>query len=223
MVRDAKIVGTVAKPERASDRVLTDLRRMILTLELAPGTEVTEAYLAELLNCSRTPLREALQRLAHEHLVVAVPRRGVTIAHLGIVEFGMLADAFKGVDSVIARLAAPRITDQQLTRLAELVALSGAAAKDGDLTEVIELDFLIHTTYGAAAGNRYLLEFQEMILRLLARYIYLGFRRSEDNAAQCVTEHQQILEALRSRDADVVERATREHCEHGRDRMRTAL
>ena len=193
--------GTRMPAERASDRVLRDLRRKILTLELPPGAVVTEANLVETLACSRTPLREALQRLSHEHLVVAVPRRGVSIADLGIVEFGLMVEAEEGVDTAAGRLAAERITDAQLGHLDHLLALSEAAAADADLAEVVELDFQIHTAFGAASGNHFLLEFQEMLLRLLARYIYLGFTRA-GTAAGAIADHRRIIEALRSRDPD---------------------
>ena len=77
---------------RASDRIEHELRRMIVTLELAPGAEVSEPYLIERLKCGRTPLREALQRLAQEHLVVSVPRRGTSIAELSVSEFRELEE-----------------------------------------------------------------------------------------------------------------------------------
>jgi DNA-binding GntR family transcriptional regulator len=213
---------TPRQTERASDRVLRDLRRMILTLELQPGAVVTEASLVDVLDCSRTPLREALQRLSHEHLVVAVPRRGVSIADLGIVQFGQLVEALEGIDRTAGRLAAERMTDEQLDHLDELLARSEEAAADGELAEVVELDFQIHTTFGSASGNHFLLEFQEMLLRLLARYIYLGFTRA-GNASGAIADHRRIADALRRRDPDDVEAAVSAHIRNGRDRMRLAL
>ncbi len=195
---------------------------MILTLELPPGAVVTEASLVEVLACSRTPLREALQRLSHEHLVVAVPRRGVSIADLGIVQFGQLIEALEGVDRAAGRLAAERMTDEQFDRLDRLLERSEEAAAGGDHPEVVELDFQIHTAFGAASGNHFLLEFQEMLLRLLARYIYLGFTRAGD-ASGAIADHRRIVGALRRRDPDEVEAAVSAHIRNGRDRMRAAL
>jgi DNA-binding GntR family transcriptional regulator len=106
---------------RTSDRVLMDLRRMILTQELPPGSVVTEASLVEVLDCSRTPLREALQRLSHDHLVVAVPGRGVSISDLGIVQFGVVLEAEIAVESSLVRLAAERISDETLVHVDELL------------------------------------------------------------------------------------------------------
>jgi GntR family transcriptional regulator, rspAB operon transcriptional repressor len=210
------------KRGRASDRVLQDLRRMILTHELPPGAVVTEASLVEVLKCSRTPLREALQSLSHEHLVVAVPGRGVSIADLSIVEFGVIVEAEASVEAPLVRLAAERITDERIDELAALLLRSTTAVETGDLPEVVECDFYFHTTWGAAAGNHLLLEFQTMLLRLLARYVYLGFQH-QGNPEGAISDHGQVLEALRRRDPDAAEAAIRTHITNGRERMRRAL
>jgi DNA-binding GntR family transcriptional regulator len=207
---------------RASDKVLRDLRRMIVTLELPPGAVVTETSLVQSLSCSRTPLREALQRLSHEHLVVAVPRRGVTIAELGIVDFTSVVEALLAVDKSVARLAAMHITDEELALMDELLAQSGEAVIAGDMGEFVDLDFTIHAAIGSACGNRFLCEFQEMLLRLLSRYIYLAVR-DEANAEGAIADHRRIVEALRARDPDACEESLRTHIENARERMRSAL
>lgn len=207
---------------RASDRVLGELRRMILTQELPPGSVVTEASLVGVLKCSRTPLREALQRLSHEHLVVAVPGRGVSISDLSIPQFGVVMEAEKSVESSLVRLAAERIGDEGLSAAEEHLERATAAAEAGDIPEVVDCDYLFHTTWGAAAGNHLLLEFQSMLLRLLARYVYLGFSHP-GNAGGALGDHRRILDALKAHDPDAAETALRAHIEHGRERMRRAL
>jgi len=195
---------------------------MIITLELPPGSVVTEASLVEVLGCSRTPLREALQRLSHEHLVVAVPRRGVSIADLSIVDFSAIVQSEEAVDCALIRLAAPRMSDDRLSYMDELLAQSDMAIADGDMEEVVDLDFKIHTAFGIASGNRFLLEFQEILLRLLARYVYLGFQGA-GNAEGAIADHRNVVAALRTRDPDACEAALRTHIRNGRERMRSAL
>ncbi len=207
---------------RASDRVLHELRRMIITLELAPGAVVTEEYLCELLGCSRTPLREALQLLAREHLVVAVPRRGVSIAELSIFDFVTLLDAIDGVEQVIVRFSAERITDAELERLDELVDASAEAEATGDLAQVAELDFDFHHALGEACGNKFLIETQDTLHRLSMRFVYLGFQRAGTSSG-AISDHRHIVEMLRTRDPDAVEAAVHEHAENARKRMRAAL
>jgi DNA-binding GntR family transcriptional regulator len=213
---------SVEERGRASDRVLKELRRMIITLELPPGAHVTEATLIDLLACSRTPLREALQHLAAEHLVVAVPRRGVTVAELSIVDFSAQLEAIEGTESFLVRLSAERITDEQLARLDSLMDASDAAAAEGALAQVAELDFEFHDLIGTASGNEYLREIQATLHRLSMRFVYLGFNRAR-SAGDTIADHRRIIAALRSRDPDAAETAVREHCHSGRDRMRAAL
>lgn len=222
MARGASSPTAVAERGRASDRVLDELREMILTLQLAPGAVITEASLVEVMGCSRTPLREALQRLVYEHLVVAVPRRGVSVADLSLVDFGPIVEAFEGVDAAVVRLATERLSDEVLDELDEVLQESDEAEAAGDLARVVGLDFLFHTTFGAATGNAYLLEFQEMLLRLLARFVYLGFARA-GTAAGAIADHRRIVAALREGDPDAAEAAVRDHCHNGRERMRIAL
>jgi len=207
---------------RASDRVLGELRRMILTHELPPGAVVTEASLVDVLKCSRTPLREALQSLSHEHLVVAVPGRGVSIADLGIVEFRAIVEAELCVECSLVRLSADRISDEELDELDELMQRARTAATAGDVTEVVDLDYQFHHGWGVACGNHFLVEFQTMLLRLVARYVYLGFQRA-GNPEGAISDHQEILEALRRRDPEAAEAAMRAHIKNGRERMRSAL
>jgi DNA-binding GntR family transcriptional regulator len=202
--------------------VLRELRRRIITLELPPGAHVTEAGLVELLKCSRTPLREAVQRLAAEHLVVAVHRRGVTVAELSIIDFGNLVDAIEGTEGFLVRLAAEKIVDEQIDRMDALMDASDEASAQGDMAQAAELDFEFHKLIGEAAGNPYLLEMQEMLHRLAMRFVYLGLDRS-GTAADTVADHRRIIDALRRRDADAAEAALLQHCHNGRDRMRAAL
>jgi DNA-binding GntR family transcriptional regulator len=219
----AKSTATLIAPRRrTSDRVLADLRRMIVTLELPPGAVVTEEQLCALLDCSRTPLREALRLLAREHLVVSVPHRGVSIPELSMIDFSALEEAMEGIDCFLVRLAAERISEEQLALMDELMRQSRSAAAAGDLAEVAELDFRFHHMLGEAAGNGLMGEFQDTLHRLGMRFVFLGFRRA-GTAAGAVADHERIVEAIRSRDPDVAEAAARDHMQHAVQRMRAAL
>lgn len=211
----------VAPRGRASDRVLAELRRMIITLELPPATVVTEESLCTLLGCSRTPLREALRVLAREHLVVSVPHHGVSIAGLSITDFSALVEAMEGLECFLARLAAKRITDDQLLLMEELTTSVQSVAHD-DFAQVAELDFRFHHTLGEAANNRFTTETQDTLHRLVMRFAFLGFKRA-GTAAGAVADHRRILEALRSRDPDKAAEAVHHHMHEARERMRAAL
>lgn len=194
---------------------------MIITLELPPGTVVTEEKLCALLECSRTPLREALRVLVREHLVVSVPHRGVSIAELSIADFGALVEAMEGVGCFLAQLAAQRISDEQLALMEELVEASATAAA-GELAQVAELDLRFHRALGEAADNRFMIEVQDTLHSLITRFTYLGFRRA-GTAAGAVADHRLIVDALRSGDSDAAAEALHNHMHDARQRMLAAL
>jgi DNA-binding GntR family transcriptional regulator len=204
--------------ERASDTVLQELRRMIITMELAPGTAISEEGFGELLKCSRSAIRKALQQLAQEHLVVFVPRRGVSVADLGLVDLSSMIEATDCIDAVLARLAAERLTNQLIAELDELLVLSEQAEAVADIEQVVKLDFQFHSAVAAASNNYLLIEFHETLQRLWTRFILSGFKRA-GTAAGAIEGHRLIVEALRSHDANAAEAAARSHCGHVRDRM----
>ena len=218
MKRSEASPRSLHRHERASDAVLRELRKKIITLEFAPGTALTEESLCSLLSCSRTPIREALQQLVREHLVVATPHRGVTVADLSLVDFFAMMEAIEGIEAVLARLAAERLTDEQIGELDELLNLSEQADAARDFEGEVELDFEFESLIAAASNNRFLIEFHETPHRLSTRFVYLGFKRA-GTAAGAIEDHRRIVEALRSRDADAAEAAARSHLNHARDRM----
>lgn len=207
---------------RASDRIEQDLRRMIVTLELRPGAEVSEPYLIERLKCGRTPLREALQRLAQDHLVVSVPRRGISIAELSIDEFREVEEVRLYVEGLSARLAAERIPDEDLAKIEEIIEQAEVASAAGDLVRVSDLDFQFHHTIALSTGNRYLADAIAKWSRLGRRFGYLAWKH-EGGASQSLREHRMVLAALRARDPADAQSEMREHSILSRERMRAAL
>jgi DNA-binding GntR family transcriptional regulator len=195
---------------------------MIGTLELPPGSVVTEAALCSLLRCSRTPLREALPLLARDHLVIPAPRGGVSIPSLTIADFVAMVEAIDGVEGVIVELTATRVTKEALRQLAELQDASAAAAAAGDLASVIDLDFRFHHLIGEASGNPLLEEIQDSLHRVSMRFAFLGLRRA-GSADGLLEDHRRILEALREGDPVAAAAAAHDHTAHARERMRAAL
>jgi DNA-binding GntR family transcriptional regulator len=209
------------RTSRSSDRILSRLREMILTMEIPPGSVMTEESLCKLLECTRAPLREALLRLDDEHLIMAVPHRGVSITDLSILDFAEIIEAHECVERMVVRRAATRITDDQIAEIERLITEAKEASAADDTARVVELDYQTHAVLGAASSNRYLKECQVRLHRLLQRYVYLGFERV--GAAGAISDHQRILDALRDHDPDLAEEVLSDHVHNGRDRMRSAL
>jgi DNA-binding GntR family transcriptional regulator len=174
------------------------LRYAILRGELGQGRRMTLIDLQEALGMSSTPIREAIRVLQAEGLVTNEPHRGVTVSSLtleGVAELYMLRAP---LERLAGRLAAGRITDDQVARISELQLPfeRASAAEDDERMTQINADF--HSVIYAATETQYL---EKFVLRLWVPYFW-GAKWSLTGRAESVAEHAQIVEALRSRDAD---------------------
>jgi DNA-binding GntR family transcriptional regulator len=214
--------GVGRRAPRTTDRIYRELVRMIVTLELPPGEVANEVELARRLHCSRTPVREALQRLAQERLVVPVPRRGATVADLSVIDFGELLEALQGVECFAIRLAAERATDEQIEGIAQVLSEAEGANRAGDLVAVAEHDFDFHTRLALISGNRHLVDTIARLDRLITRFSYLGTKRL-GTGDMPLAQHHMILDAIRRHDPNEAEQRVREHWQRGREVMRAAF
>jgi DNA-binding GntR family transcriptional regulator len=209
---------TKQSPARESDRIESELRRLILTLELEPGLAISEASLMKQYNWGRTPLREACQRLAEQAMLQTVPRQGVVITPLSVFDLVEVMDAMSMVIGPAAALACKRLTDEQLEQLGEFVAQGEAAATSGDHIRVSELDSEFHRVLADATGNRYLRDYLVHLQRVATRFNIANWMRNQD-ASPSLEEHRQLVELLRQRDAAKVKTAMLEHIENARQRI----
>ena len=116
----------ISVPLSLAERAYGEIRRMIIRLDLAPGDVVREADLQAALDMSRTPIREALQRLARDHFVTVIPRRGMFVSAIDVDELSMLYETRAIMEPYAARLATKRGThddwDEMAAVLAETIA-----------------------------------------------------------------------------------------------------
>ncbi len=121
-----------AKARRGANtaRIYHELRRRILNLDLAPGADLDEMALANAFNISRTPLREALNRLASEQLVVISPNRGASVAPLTLTDFPAFIESLALAQSAVNAFAAMRRSDQDLAAIAAAADAFEAALED---------------------------------------------------------------------------------------------
>lgn len=207
---------------RASDKIEQELRDRIITLELAPGAKISEAELIQRLGCGRTPLREALQRLAEEYLVIAVPRHGVSIAELSITDYVQLIEAVSNLEGISSRLAAGRITPAEIDTLAKIIDRSEQALLKDDILDFMKCDFDFHKSITEISRNRYIIDTVIRLHRLTSRFIYLAWKNG-GNTRVSVTEHRSILAALEQKNVADAERLTFEHTQNAKERIINAL
>jgi DNA-binding GntR family transcriptional regulator len=196
--------------KRASELIADRLRRMIITEELTPGTIVSEAHLSEMLDCTRTPLRRALQQLSHEYLVDIPPRRGILIPHLSVVDYQQLSEAQLWMGIELVDLVTERIDDRQLEQLRQTVEQQEECSLDGEFYELTILDGRFHTLIAEATGNRYFSDFSRQLQSSLSRFLYRAYRAT-GGAGLSIEEHYQIVEALGGGDPELAKSRIERH------------
>lgn len=193
-----------------TDQAYTKLRRDILSCVLQPGSEVSEADIADRLLMSKTPVREALGRLRVEGFVKAFPRRGYQIVPLTISDMDELFDVRAIVEAGCGELAAERITDEELNRLEALADVSYDVATMASLDTFISSNRDFHLAIASASGNRRLHEMVYKQLDELERFFYLGARTRDVNREVHV-DHHRIVEVLRSHDRQAARQIMIDH------------
>jgi DNA-binding GntR family transcriptional regulator len=215
----------------AARRVLTDevyeiVKEALFDQRLAPGERVNIDALSRELGVSPTPLREALARLEAEGFVVKQALRGYTVAPLlDDASFGQLYDFRLLLEPESARLAAPRITREQLKCLAESVRVMERSPRGDTYQGFIvfsRADGAYHDAIAEASGNRYIVETLAR-LRSHDHLARLYFERGLVDADRALPEHRAILEALREHNAERASTLMRAHIDRSRTELRSIL
>lgn len=197
-------------------QVAVRLRQRIVEGQLSPGAKLNERELSELLQVSRTPLREAIRMLGAEGLVELLPNRGAVVAQLSARDVADTFDVIAGLEGQSGGLAAQRITEPQLAEIRALHYEMRAAFTRRDLSTYYRLNALIHTHINAAAANRVLTQTWSNVN---ARLQALRFRSNFDEAKwkRAMKEHDKMIELLAARDAAGLHALLVMHLTHKRD------
>jgi DNA-binding GntR family transcriptional regulator len=196
---------------RAGDISLTDrayrkLEEMIVTLQLAPGAVVSETALSERLGIGRTPIREALQRLARERLIVVLPRRGIMVPEINIRTQLRLLETRREVERLLARLAARRATEAMRQRFREIAAGMESAAKANDDVTFMRLDREFNMLGLEAAQNEFAAGAMMLMHGLSRRFWYIHYREVADMPLTA-RQHADIARAIAGGDAEAAGKA----------------
>jgi DNA-binding GntR family transcriptional regulator len=187
--------------ESLAERAYRDIRRHIVTLELAPGAVISEPDLQERLGMGRTPIREALRRLANEHLVEVYPRRGMFVAALDTRDLTAISELREELEPFAARLAASRRTDDDVAVIDALLDAMAATGSDPDMRDLIELDQRVHHHVYRCAHNEYLRGVLEQHYMHALRIWFLALDKVT-HLHQAMAENRDLLLAIRAGDAE---------------------
>ncbi|HTP19170.1 MAG TPA: GntR family transcriptional regulator [Solirubrobacteraceae bacterium] len=204
-----------AAPERLNiasvvDQVYEAIRERITSGSLPRGARVHQEDLAEELGVSRTPVREALRRLAAEGLVEMRTNRGARVADVDQVGMRVSYEARTVIEPGAARLAAGRRLEEPLARMRAAVAAQRRSLRN--VRRSFEANREFHLALAAASGNEFLAQFAERLwVARIGETIYERQVETQERMLLDVREHEQILEAIEAGDARRAESLTRRH------------
>jgi DNA-binding GntR family transcriptional regulator len=202
-------------------RAYERIRERITTLELAPGSPINEQQLADDLDMGQVPVREALRLLAHDNLVIVTARHGLYVADVNVPDLEQISEMRLTLESLSARLAAQRATPDDVVVL-EALRQEQASTPTENSRRLFDVDHKFHQAIAQAAHNQYLADSLERLFGLSQRlwYLalpYLGFLPS------AVEKHLDLVEAIKSGDADRAEQIMRSHVTDFYDQVRETL
>lgn len=213
-----------------SDFVHAVLRREILRLKLQPGARLDESALCARFSVSRTPIREALIRLAAEGLVETIKGQGARVSALELSRLRAFFEALDVLQRSVTRLAALRRTQGQLSRIEALSQDFDRAALARDATAANEANFALHRAVAEAAQSHLLAQSYD---RCMGDGLRLAFLCYSDQTGldeplrlhleQTMADHRSIVEAIGRRDAAAAEAVAGAHVDLFRNRMSIAL
>ncbi|MEO5844362.1 MAG: GntR family transcriptional regulator [Caldimonas sp.] len=170
----------LAPAQSLTDRAYAEIEEMIITLRLAPGSAISEAELSARLGIGRTPIREALQRLARERLVAIFPRRGMFVTDINVTSQLRLLEVRRELERLIARSAARRATAEERDRFSALAAAFESAAKANDDLTFMRIDRDFNVLCSAAAHNEFAANAMSLMHSLSRRFWFIHYKQAAD-------------------------------------------
>lgn len=218
---EGRAARSVARKGDRHQETVMQLRRMILSGELAPGEPLREVALSEQFGTSRTPVREALRTLAAEGLVTLLPNRTVQVSQLDEQAASEVFIVLGALESLAAKLACERMTPEQLETLTDLQDDLAHYFNDRDRPRYLEANRLIHELIVESSGNASLILAWRLLLPRAERARHVS-TLDHDRWASAFAEHKQIHDAFCARDVPAIARLMEEHFDNGATSIKDA-
>jgi DNA-binding GntR family transcriptional regulator len=196
-----------AAPSSLTQKAYRQLEELIVTLRIQPGTVLSEAALAQQLGIGRTPIREALQRLAREALVQILPRRGILVSEMDVKRQLRLLEVRRELERLMARLAARRASAEERQAFHEIArGMSEASEANDDLT-FMRLDRRLNLLLCRAARNEFLANAMTLTHGLSRRFWYSHYKQAAD-LPLCARLHAELSRAVGDGHSDQAAKAS---------------
>lgn len=198
------------------------VRELIVSCKLQPGTKVPEKELCDMFDVSRTPLREALKVLATEHLVVLEPNRGAWISKITVEDLEEVFPVMGALESLSGELACAKITDDEITHIRMLHDTMLHHFRDRHLAGYFEANQSIHEAILAAARSATLTNHYRGLATRVRRARFVA-NMTEARWRQATDEHEEIMRCLEARDGPQLARLLRQHLQNKLETVRDWL
>lgn len=206
---------------RLSEQAYELIKHKIIVLELPPLSYIDEQALMVSLQLGRTPIREALHRLAAEGLVFFAPHRGMFVAEISITDLQKIFEVRLALERFCVRLAAQRASQSQLEQM-EAVLLELDLVPAHDARGLMAIDERFHSLIYQAAGNEFLSEILGRLHGLSLRLWHLALDRLGD-VREALQQHVAITQALRARDEELAATLLEQHILDFQRRIKAVL
>lgn len=212
---------TISRPSLHTELV-ERIRLLIMDGDLPAGSKVPEKDLCAQFGVSRTPMREALKVLAVEGLISLEPNRGAWVSKLTMEELEQVFPVMGALEALSGELACEHITQEQFEEIVSIHKEMLGYYKTRNLAEYFRTNQLIHAAILVAACNETLsVQYRALASRVRrARYVA---NMSEERWAQAVSEHEEMIEALKIRDGKVLAEVLKRHMENKFETVRQWL
>src|SRR5262245_2795726 len=203
------------------ERAYAELKRRILSGELASGTFLSERQLSPQLGMSKTPVRAALERLEQEGLVTISPQQGIVVRDLSIHEIADQYEIRAALATFVLRSLAGRLTPAQGERLRANLEAQEANCRAYDVERGVALDTEFHTLFCEFLGNREILRVMGQLRERIQRVITKVFQINPGRIASSYEEHLAIADAVLRGDAARAVQLIEEHLDCGKQHLRS--
>ena len=185
------------------NKIYKILKEEIVTLRLAPGNPLLEEKLAKRFKVSRTPIREVLNKLNHEGLIELIPQKGAFVARIGFTDVRELFQIREALEGLAAKISASRFTKEELDEFE-------SALDTENLDKAEEVGRKLHQTILEKAGNKRISSLIDVLRSQIERMYFLA-KNLPGREKRSLEEHKELLQALRTRNGELAEKAMRKH------------
>lgn len=200
------------------------IKQQIVSLRLAPGSVIDEGTLREELDMGRTPIREALIRLASERLVDIVPRQGTFVADVSMLDLQRIFELRYLLEGFAARLASARVSQATVEQMEETLGLLDTVdGTDLDNATLVEIDERFHRLIYEATNNPLLEDFLVTLYAQSARLWYVMQLVYTEEMRGAPSHNRSILEAIKVGDGDAAEERMHEHIREFQEKIGTSI